>query len=385
MGLLSPFDNLQGSSFCKFPQDEEEEAAFASAAQFIGQRSRYKQDFEELQKIGEGGAGRVFKARHKIDRNIYAIKKVRLYREDEEENERIKREVTVLSRLHNQHIVRYFQAWVEFVDDAREIEALAFSDEDDIAECTDEESSLSHLKSFNSDACSDDSDDFAAEEEDERYYVSDDDSLYSDRDFFQSKGRKKGKRERRDKKHFKKTDYDKSKLRRIKELGRKAAQNARSGIQILYIQMEFCEGNTLRSFIADHPGRQAENQKWRIFCQVVDALHYLHGLGLIHRDLKPSNIFLDKNNDVKLGDFGLATQQHHHGALASKPTQRQQSQLARCEQRTRSAQGLQPAHSVGIGTPAYMAPEQQRGKGKYNFLADMYSLGLILFEMWAGF
>lgn len=61
-----------------------------------------------MSKIGEGGAGRVFKARHKIDRNIYAIKKVRLYRTNEEENERIKREVTVISRLHNQHIVRYF-------------------------------------------------------------------------------------------------------------------------------------------------------------------------------------------------------------------------------------------------------------------------------------
>jgi len=72
------------------------------------QFSRYKTDFEETKKIGEGGAGQVFLARHKIDKNIYAIKKVRLYRKNKEENERIKREVTVLSRLHNQHIVRYF-------------------------------------------------------------------------------------------------------------------------------------------------------------------------------------------------------------------------------------------------------------------------------------
>lgn len=50
----------------------------------------------------------MFKARHKIDRNIYAIKKVKLYRTNEKENERIIREVTVISRLHNQYIVRYF-------------------------------------------------------------------------------------------------------------------------------------------------------------------------------------------------------------------------------------------------------------------------------------
>lgn len=60
---------------------------------------RYKSDFEELDKIGEGGAGRVFLAKHKFDKNIYAIKKVRLSWRDQEENERIKREVTVLSRL----------------------------------------------------------------------------------------------------------------------------------------------------------------------------------------------------------------------------------------------------------------------------------------------
>lgn len=76
---------------------------------------------------------------------------------------------------------------------------------------------------------------------------------------------------------------------------------------MLYIQMEYCEGNSLRNFIDENPGREQEEQKWKIFCQIVDALHYLHGLGLIHRDLKPSNIFLDKNNNVKLGDFGLAT------------------------------------------------------------------------------
>ena len=55
----------------------------------------------------------MFKARHLIDKNIYAIKKVRLYRHNKEENDRIKREVTVISRLQNQHIVRYYQAWIE--------------------------------------------------------------------------------------------------------------------------------------------------------------------------------------------------------------------------------------------------------------------------------
>jgi len=103
--------------------------------------------------------------------------------------------------------------------------------------------------------------------------------------------------------------------------------------------MEYCEGHNLRNFIEENPGRQAEEQKWKIFCQIVDALHYLHGLGLIHRDLKPSNIFLDKNNNVKLGDFGLATHHHHHQGkdsqfAANKFTKLQQSKFAQFEKKT---------------------------------------------------
>lgn len=69
---------------------------------------RYKIEFEELGKIGEGGAGRVFLAKQRLDRNIYAIKKVKLSSKNERENERIIREVTVISRLQSQYIVRYY-------------------------------------------------------------------------------------------------------------------------------------------------------------------------------------------------------------------------------------------------------------------------------------
>ena len=64
--------------------------------------SRYENDFEELDKIGEGGFGEVFKARHRIDGNIYAIKKIKLQsKPNSEENKRIRREVTYLSALNN--------------------------------------------------------------------------------------------------------------------------------------------------------------------------------------------------------------------------------------------------------------------------------------------
>ena len=80
--------------------------------------SRYKADFDEIGKIGQGGFGSVYKARHRLDGNVYAIKKVKLSNKlNSEENTRIRREVTYLSGLNNQYIVRYFQTWVEHETD----------------------------------------------------------------------------------------------------------------------------------------------------------------------------------------------------------------------------------------------------------------------------
>ena len=76
--------------------------------------SRYANDFEEIEEIGRGGFGVVFKAKHLLDENIYAIKKIKLRQgQNQDENKRILREINHLSRLNNQFIVRYFQTWIE--------------------------------------------------------------------------------------------------------------------------------------------------------------------------------------------------------------------------------------------------------------------------------
>jgi len=74
----------------------------------VNLNSRYANDFEELEEIGRGGFGIVYKARHRLDGNIYAIKKIKLSEKNSEENKRIRREITYLSSLNNQYIVRYF-------------------------------------------------------------------------------------------------------------------------------------------------------------------------------------------------------------------------------------------------------------------------------------
>ena len=86
-----------------------ERSTSAYALENVPQTSRYDADFEEIGRIGEGGFGKVYKARHKLDGNLYAIKKIKLQKDiNSEENKRIRREITYLSGLNNRYIVRYF-------------------------------------------------------------------------------------------------------------------------------------------------------------------------------------------------------------------------------------------------------------------------------------
>jgi serine/threonine protein kinase len=99
--------------------------------------SRYENDFEEIQCIGQGGFGSVFKARHKVDGNIYAIKKIKLQStKNSEENKRIRREVNFFGTLTNQYIVRYFQTWVELETDPDKIRELGGDSDEDYGSCS---------------------------------------------------------------------------------------------------------------------------------------------------------------------------------------------------------------------------------------------------------
>lgn len=172
----------------------------------------------------------------------------------------------------------------------------------------------------------------------------------------------------------------------------------------LYIQMEYCERDTLRNFI--EKGMTDKNEIWRFLEQILKALHYIHSMGLLHRDLKPANIFLDKEYNVKLGDFGLAqeiTKQNKVPSLEQAENSKDPDAVSRysnnfmkidSNERMRIMKN-NPSHlkssknpnklsdlmmSMGIGTFYYMSPEQET-QSNYNQKTDMFSLGIILFEM----
>ncbi len=124
--------------------------------------------------------------------------------------------------------------------------------------------------------------------------------------------------------------------------------------------MEYVEGNTLKDYISVK-GALHNEEIYRIFYQMLDAVGYVHEKGFIHRDIKPSNFILDKKGKVKLLDFGIAK---NTDASSSEYTM------------TGTAQQM--------GTPLYMSPEQVKATKDVTSQSDIYSLGVVLWQMVTG-
>lgn len=124
---------------------------------------------------------------------------------------------------------------------------------------------------------------------------------------------------------------------------------------VTYIAMRYIKAGTLRDHMSK--GQLSLEEINRIIGQVGNALDYAHRMGVIHRDIKPGNVLMDDQGDTYLSDFGLARMMEPSQKLT--------------------------ASGVGLGTPAYMSPEQGQGV-KVDHRSDIYSLGIILYEMVAG-
>ncbi|XP_032508422.1 eukaryotic translation initiation factor 2-alpha kinase 3 isoform X1 [Phocoena sinus] len=134
----------------------------------------------------------------------------------------------------------------------------------------------------------------------------------------------------------------------------------------LYIQMQLCRKENLKDWLNSRCTIEERERSvcLHIFLQIAEAVEFLHGKGLMHRDLKPSNIFFTMDDVVKVGDFGLVTAMD----------QDEEDQLV-----------LTPMpgyakHTGQVGTKLYMSPEQIHGNN-YSHKVDIFSLGLILFEL----
>jgi len=128
---------------------------------------------------------------------------------------------------------------------------------------------------------------------------------------------------------------------------------------LYYFLMEFVEGVNLRQLLQSH--RLTPPESLAILPQICEGLEYAHGEGIVHRDIKPENILMDQKGRVKIADFGLS-KLLEPGPLDVQLTQSNQI----------------------MGTMHYMAPEQFENPLKTDQRADIYSLGVVLYEMIAG-
>lgn len=126
----------------------------------------------------------------------------------------------------------------------------------------------------------------------------------------------------------------------------------------LYIAMEFIQGVSLRQMLLESP--ISLKKSLEIIIDIAYALCHLHTHGVIHRDLKPENILITDSGEVKVIDFGIAQLLAEKGSTALPATQRL------------------------IGTPIYMSPEQRENPESVSYPSDIYSLGIIFYELVLG-
>jgi tRNA A-37 threonylcarbamoyl transferase component Bud32 len=144
-----------------------------------------------------------------------------------------------------------------------------------------------------------------------------------------------------------------------------------------YLVMELVDGVSLRQLLRE--GRLPPETALAIVPKICEALQFAHERGVVHRDIKPENVLLDKQGRVKIADFGIAKmvgaagppERTGAGASVSEPA-------AAC----RGAEAL--TQDQVLGTPPYMAPEQVEHPQKVDHRADIYSLGVVFYEMLTG-
>lgn len=313
--------------------------------------SRYAQDFTEINRLGKGGYGEVVKVRNKLDGGVYAVKKVKQL---DAQLDQVLSEVMLLNRLNHPYVVRYFSTWVEqetaggpVFEDGSSVTGTTeqtVSEGLEIEFVSESGGALDFVSSsgFNNN-------DFDAESEDE---VVDEDDLF-DRDMEEDGSEEEGEEAVE--------SADTSRVDGVARL-RRQRSDSRKMRSTLYIQMEFCERRTLRDLI--HKGL-SEDDSWRFARQITEGLAHVHSHGIIHRDLKPDNIFIDVAGNPKLGDFGLATTSQYHFTERVTPSSNVNGDMTR-----------------SVGTTLYVAPELRSDSGtSYNDKVDMYSLGIMFYEM----
>jgi len=389
-----------------------------------GKPSRYREDFIEQGKLGSGGFGTVCKAQNKLDGSVYAMKKIPFKSKNSSALEKVLREVKALAKLDHPNVVRYYQSWIEeeCVDPLSHFKTHQLSRgkyASDDGTCS--ARTIKTTYDEDDDSCDTEERKPSKAEEDEAEFNSPPGEQiwnFHMRDMFSKIGPSKASEDdlsvefERDQSSEESEEDESSDSSSYQDettfdmdlhephdasqmgsdwliLRKKIQKSFRTKKNInLYIQMQLCE-DTLQGWI------ESRTCVDRIACisifrQLCKGLEYIHGEGIIHRDLKPSNIFLLSKDQIResdrkeiesprsiseakwvvIGDFGLAVyrQGQDTAGTVSLSSSVELSQSSSTE------------HTSGVGTTVYASPEQIHEQS-YDEKTDIYSLGIIFFEL----
>ncbi|XP_051856821.1 eukaryotic translation initiation factor 2-alpha kinase 1 [Antechinus flavipes] len=367
---------------------------------FEAQTSRYLNEFEEIAVLGKGGYGKVYKVKNKLDRQFYAIKKILIKKATKKDCMKVLREVKVLAGLQHPNIVGYHTAWIEHVHSAqpqdKRLPIVKFPSLQLVSDET-EDRDQCHIQSDESSSSSIIFADLDSEKEkpfaetcidnQNNKLVSYTDLITRDNNDYESQENCLVNTSTRSlvnhhmlqennsylEENF--TSTEESSEENLALLGQSEVRYH----LMLHIQMQLCEislwdwiidRNKNKGSSVDEPSCPyvMSSVATKIFQELLEGVYYIHNMGVVHRDLKPRNIFLQgPDHHVRIGDFGLACTD-----IIQKDTE------------WTNGNGKRLTHTSRVGTSLYASPEQLQGS-EYDAKSDMYSLGVILLELFQPF
>lgn len=345
---------------------------------------RFDVDFDAVSQVGHGTFGQVMKVTHRLDRRHYAVKRLEITgsvdgtaaaADDLTPDGKLLREVSTLARLSHPHVVRYYQAWIEDVHPGEGDQVGGGSGRGSADSRGSADVGQGWWATLQKEEAEEQEDEGMANSPPRMY-----DGALGD-DVFQFDTAES-------------QDFL-SELRPLSPVRR-----------FLFIQMEFCQF-TLADLIQAGCFVAHRSVLWTFFRQILKGLSYVHGEGIMHRDVKPVNIFVSgealeghettetlrniseaalTSLKVKLGDFGLAKEVSPAPvAPAGLNGEKMQQLSSRSPALSKilsggvpGAGGLPTPTSTDIGTVLYVPPGL---RNHWDRKADMYGLGVVLFEM----